>query len=80
MRQEILFKQLEYFIASATSTFIHAIIGGDLGNWGNGTPDKFEVGGRPMHAPPNILKSSVIGCVRKCELSIKKGVRKNFLV
>src|SRR6218665_3298443 len=30
-----------------------------------------------MHPPPNILRSSVVGCARKCEQS-KKGVIKEF--
>src|SRR6218665_1326595 len=48
--------------------------GGNLGrDWVDGPP-KFEVGERPMHSPPpNILRSSVVGCARKCEKS-KKGV------
>jgi len=43
-------------------------MGGDLGELGDGPP-KFEVGRQPMHPSPNISRSSVIGCVRKCELS-----------
>src|SRR6218665_626574 len=41
------------------------------GDWGDGSP-KFEVGGRPVHPSPNILRSSVIGCVRKYEVSKKR--------
>ena len=40
-------------------------------DWGDGPP-KFEVGGRPTHSsPPNILRSSVVGCARKYEKSNK---------
>jgi len=45
------------------------------GDWGDGPP-KFEVGDGPCIRPPNILRSSVVGCARKYEKS-KKGV---FLV
>src|SRR6218665_3328964 len=45
------------------------------GDWGT-VPQKFEVGGRPMHWSPNILRSSVVRCACKYEQS-KKGV---FLV
>src|SRR6218665_126714 len=46
-------------------------MGGDLGAL-RGSPPKFEVRGRPMHPSPNILRSSVVGRVRKCELSEKR--------
>jgi len=47
-------------------------MGGDLGDWGDGPP-KFEVGGTPMHSPPpNISRSSVIGCVVKYEVTKRK--------
>src|SRR6218665_3235246 len=51
--------------------------GRNLGASGGAVPPKFEVGGT-AHAfvPPNILRSSVVGCARKYEKS-KKGV---FLV
>ena len=44
-------------------------MGGDLrGNWGT-VPPKLE-GGRPMHPSPQYFeKYSVVGCVRKYELS-----------
>ena len=38
-------------------------MGGDLGG---------EVGGRPMHMAPNISRSSVIECVAKYELTLKR--------
>src|SRR6218665_1939842 len=41
------------------------------GDWGM-VPQKFEVGGRPMHSSPNILRSSVVGCARKYEKSKKR--------
>ena len=44
-------------------------MGGDLGELGDGPP-KIEVG--TAHAPPpNILRSSVVGCARKYEQSKK---------
>src|SRR6218665_546431 len=49
--------------------------GGNLGGWGT-VPPKFEVGDGPCIRPSNILRSSVVGCVRTYEKS-KKGV---FLV
>ena len=42
--------------------------GGDLGRLGEG-PAKFEVGDGPCIRPPNILRSSVVGCGRKYEQS-----------
>ena len=47
-------------------------MGGDLGGTGGTVLPKVEVGGRPMHPPPNILRSSVIGCVAKYELAKKR--------
>src|SRR6218665_2720868 len=57
----------------------HRLRGGDLGgDWGDGPP-KFEVGGRHMHpSPPNILRSSVVGCARKYEQSVRKGSYTSF--
>jgi len=43
-------------------------MGGDLEGLGDGHP-KFEVGDYLCIRPPNISRSNVIGCVRKCELS-----------
>ena len=42
--------------------------GGNLGGLGDGPP-KFEVGDGPCIRPPNILRSSVVGCARKYEKS-----------
>ena len=47
-------------------------VGGDLGGLGEGPPQNLRSGGRPMYPPPNISRSSVIGCVWKYELSKKK--------
>ena len=44
--------------------------GGDLGGLGDGPP-KFEVGTAHASAPPNILRSSVVGCAGKYEKSYK---------
>src|SRR6218665_2950885 len=49
--------------------------GGNLGGWGT-VPPKFEVGDGPCIRPSNILRSSVVGCVRKYE----KSKRDVFLV
>ena len=38
-----------------------AVRGGNLGGLGDGSP-KFEVGDGPCIRPPNILRSSVVGC------------------
>jgi len=46
---------------------------------GDGPPKKFEVGGRPMHWPPNILRSSVVGWARKLEQSKKNRCRQGIL-
>ena len=55
---------------------------GDQGRRPRGTvgtvPPKFEVGDGPCIRPPNILRSSVVGCARKYEQSLKKGVIKQF--
>src|SRR6218665_1907842 len=51
---------------------------GPGGTEGDGPP-KFEVGYGPcIRPPPNILRSSVVGCARKYEQSFKKGVIKEF--
>src|SRR6218665_3084438 len=49
------------------------ISGGNLGETEGRSPPKFEVGDGPCIRPPNILRSSVVGCARKYEKS-KKGV------
>jgi len=46
--------------------------GGDLGGLGGRSSPKFEVGERPTHPFPNILRSSVVGCARKYEQSKKR--------
>ena len=51
--------------------------GGDLGGWGYGPPKNFRLGKGLCILPPNILKSSVVGCARKYEQS-KEGVIKEF--
>src|SRR6218665_1110898 len=48
------------------------------GDWGT-VPKKFEVGDGPCIRPPNILRNSVVGCVRKYELSKKKVSSRNFV-
>ena len=50
-----------------------ACMGGDLGELGGRSPKKYEMGDCPYIRPSNILRSSVVGCVRKYELS-KRGV------
>src|SRR6218665_2416800 len=50
------------------------LMGGDLGGLGGRSPKKVEVG-KSMHShrpPPNILRSSVVGCARKYEQSEKR--------
>ena|SRR6218665_116471 len=39
---------------------------------GGTVPPKFEVGDGPCIRPPNILRSSVVGCARKYEKSKKR--------
>ena len=51
-------------------------MGGNLGGTGETAPT-FDVGDGPCIRPPNILRNSVVRCVRKYELS-KKGVMKEF--
>ena len=55
----------------AFTTISGVVRDGNLGDWGT-VPPKFEVG-RTAHAfvPPNILRSSVVGCARKYEKSKK---------
>jgi len=60
-------------------TRIHARMGGDLGGVRGTVPTKFEVGDGPCIRPPNISKSSVIGCVSKYEVT-EKGVMKEHFV
>ena len=54
---------------------MHAILhykhGRRLRGTGGTAPKKFEVGDGPCIRPPNIFRSSVVGCVRKYELSKK---------
>jgi len=52
-------------------------MGGDLGGWGR-SPPKFEVGDGPCIRPSNILRSSVIECEAKYELT-KNGVKEEYL-
>ena len=53
-------------------------MGGDLGGLGDGPLKNFRWGTAHASVPlSNISRSSVIGCVRKYELS-KKGVIKEF--
>ena len=47
------------------------------GKLGDGPP-KFEVGDSPCIRPPNILRSSVVGCARKYTKRVKRGVIKEF--
>ena len=52
--------------------------GGDLGETGGRSSQNLRWGNGPYIRPPNILRSSVVGCARKCEQSFKKGVIKEF--
>ena len=54
-------------------------MGGNLGGTGKTVPQKCEVGDGPCICPPNILRSSVIGCAAKYELT-KTGVMKECFV
>src|SRR6218665_712954 len=47
--------------------------GGDLGGTGGAVPKKFEMGDGPCIRTPNILRSSVVGCVRKYQQSKKRN-------
>src|SRR6218665_1444082 len=62
---------------SNSSVFVIVMQSNRGGDLGGRSPQKFEVGGRPMHPSPNILRSSLVGCARKYEQS-KKGVIKEF--
>jgi len=44
----------------------------------NNNNNKFEVEDGPCIRPPNISRSSLIGCVRKCELSKKMVLLRIF--
>ena len=68
---QILFEKIVFDNVS-----LDGIRGGDLGGLGDGPP-KICGGGGPCIRPPNILRSSVVGCVRKYEQS-KKSVIKEF--
>ena len=57
--------------------FFLICMGGDLGRLGDG-PLKFEVGDGPCIRPPNILRSSVVGCARKYEQSKKCVIEELF--
>jgi len=53
-------------------------MGGDLGRTGGTVPQNLRWGDGPCILPPNILRSTVIGCEAKYELT-KKGVKEEFL-
>jgi len=55
---------------------IGSFMGGDLGGT---VPLKCEVGDGPCIRPPNILRSTVIGCEGNYELT-KKSVKEDFFV
>ena len=59
-------------------SLVLAAMGGDLGGWGDGPPHNLRWEGRSMHPPPNILRSSVVGCVRKYEQSKKGAIKELF--
>src|SRR6218665_2666304 len=61
-----------YSIGLVSVACCHYPMGGDLGRTGGRSPQNLKWRLRPMHPSPNILRSSAIGCVRKCELSKKK--------
>src|SRR6218665_944284 len=52
--------------------------GGDLGETGGRSSQNLRWGNGPYICPPNILRSSGVGCAQKCEQSFKKGVIKEF--
>src|SRR6218665_991405 len=56
-----------------------ALRGGDLGDWGTVPQKKFEVGDGPCIRPPNILRSSVVGCALKYEQSKRKWHKVIFM-
>jgi len=66
-------------LCRACSFNVLECMGGDLGGTGGTVDPKFEVGGRPMYPPPNILRSAVIGCDEKYELT-RKGVKEEVFV
>jgi len=47
-------------------------MGGDLGMLGDDPQKTFEVGDGPCIRPPNILRSTVMGCEAKYELTKKR--------
>src|SRR6218665_2726186 len=47
------------------------------GDWGDGPPQNLRWGDGPCIRPPNISRSSVVGCAQKYEKS-KKSVIKEF--
>ena len=51
---------------------------GDRPTVGRRSPQESEVGDGPCIRPPNILRSTVIGCEAKYELTKKVSIR-NFL-
>src|SRR6218665_2052981 len=55
------------------------VMGGDLGRTGGTVAQNLRWGDGPRIRPPNILRSTVIGCEAKYEL-IKKGLKEEFLV
>jgi len=59
--------------------FVLSSMGRALGGNGGWPPKKISGVDGSCIRPPNILKSNVIGYVRKCKLS-KKGVIKEFFV
>ena len=54
-------------------------IGGDLGRTGGTVPPKFEVGDGPCILPHNILRSTVMGCEAKYELTKKRCQGQEYL-
>jgi len=63
----------------STEQVFKFLMGGDLGELGDGPPKKLRWGTAHVFIPPNISRSSVIGCVAKYELT-KKGVMEEFIV
>ena len=55
------------------------LMGGDLGGLG-GRSTQIWGGDGPCIRPPNILRSCVVGCVRKYKLSKKTGVIKEVFL
>src|SRR6218665_1278792 len=50
------------------------------GDWGDGPPKNLRWGDGPCIGPPNIQRSSVVGCVRKDEQSKKMVLLRNSLL